>query len=129
MKFNIIDFEVKRNPSGTLLPIEFEGDLPFIVKRIFTVADVPHGGIRGAHAHKQCQQILICIKGEISVFLDDGYDQTTIVLNSPEKGLHIQPRVWGEQFGHSDDAVLLVLASEAYSYEDYIFDKKLLQET
>jgi UDP-2-acetamido-3-amino-2,3-dideoxy-glucuronate N-acetyltransferase len=128
MNYSLINFEVKRDPRGSLLPIEFNDALPFVVTRIFTVADVPEGQVRGAHAHKQCEQLLICLKGKISVFLDDGKSQTTVVLDSPDKGLHIKARVWGEQFGHSDDAVLLVLASDPYSFEDYIFDRNLLHE-
>ena len=76
--------------------------------------------MRGEHAHKACHQFLVCVKGSVGIVLDDGDKRDEIVLDSARVGLHIPPMVWGIQYQFSSDAVLLVLASDRYSAEDYI---------
>ena len=107
---------------GNLSFAEFEKDLPFIVKRCFWVFDVPSKEVRGEHAHKECHQFLICVAGDVTVMLDDGDKRTEIKLDTPSRGLHIPPGVWGVQYKYSSDAVLVVLASHTYDSNDYIRD-------
>lgn len=107
---------------GNLSFAEFEKDLPFVVKRCFWVFDVPSKEVRGEHAHKECHQFLICVAGDVTVMLDDGDKRAEIKLDTPSRGLHIPPGVWGVQYKYSSDAVLVVLASHTYDSNDYIRD-------
>ncbi|HLO93091.1 MAG TPA: WxcM-like domain-containing protein [Burkholderiaceae bacterium] len=94
--------------------------LPFTPQRFFMVYDVPSKEVRGEHAHKACHQFLVCVKGSVSVVLDDGRARDEVTLDSARMGLHIPPMVWGIQYQFSPDAVLLVLASDTYAADDYI---------
>jgi acetyltransferase-like isoleucine patch superfamily enzyme/dTDP-4-dehydrorhamnose 3,5-epimerase-like enzyme len=105
---------------GSLSFTEFEKDLPFAAKRCFWVFDVPSKEVRGEHAHKECHQFLVCVTGQVTVMLDDGSKRTQVELDSPARGLHIQPGVWGVQYKYSKDAVMVVLASHTYDSDDYI---------
>jgi UDP-2-acetamido-3-amino-2,3-dideoxy-glucuronate N-acetyltransferase len=105
---------------GNLSVSEFPSDIPFNPKRYFLVFDVPNKEIRGSHAHKACEQFLICVKGSVNVMLDDGNVRSEVVLDSPDLGVYIPPLVWGTQYRYSKDAVLLVFASHAYDDQDYI---------
>jgi UDP-2-acetamido-3-amino-2,3-dideoxy-glucuronate N-acetyltransferase len=105
---------------GSLSVGEFPTDVPFEPKRYFLVFDVPSIETRGEHAHRQCQQFLICVRGSCSVVVDDGHQRAEVRLNSPSKGVYLPPMVWGIQYHFSSDAVLLVLASATYDAADYI---------
>jgi len=107
---------------GNLSFAEFEKDLPFVVKRCFWVFDVPSKDVRGEHAHKQCHQFLVCVAGNVTVMLDDGHERVEVKLDTPARGLHIPPGIWGVQYKYSNNAVLVVLASHTYDPEDYIRD-------
>jgi len=107
---------------GTLSFAEYENSLPFIPKRYFLVFDVPSKDVRGEHAHRECHQFLVCVKGSCSVVVDDGHNRAEVLLNRPNLGLHISPLVWATEYKYSQDAVLMVLASEVYRAEDYIRD-------
>lgn len=105
---------------GTLSVGEFERSLPFQPRRYFLVFDVPSREIRGEHAHRQCHQFLVCVRGNCSVVADDGANRQEFLLNRPSLGLHLPARVWGIQYKYSEDAVLLVFASDYYDAADYI---------
>jgi UDP-2-acetamido-3-amino-2,3-dideoxy-glucuronate N-acetyltransferase len=107
---------------GTLSFAEYENSLPFLPKRYFLVFDVPSKDVRGEHAHRECHQFLVCVKGSCSVVVDDGQNRAEVLLNRPNLGIHIPPLVWATEYKYSEDAVLMVLASEAYRAEDYIRD-------
>ena len=107
---------------GHLCVGETNKELPFIPKRIFYIFDVPSSKVRGAHAHRECHQLLICLKGSVSVITDDGKTQEEITLNKPHLGLLLEAGVWGIQYKYSQDAILLVLASHEYDESDYIRD-------
>jgi acetyltransferase-like isoleucine patch superfamily enzyme/dTDP-4-dehydrorhamnose 3,5-epimerase-like enzyme len=107
---------------GSLSFAEFDKSLPFLPRRYFLVFDVPSKEVRGEHAHRECEQFLVCIKGSCSVVADDGRNRAEILLNRPNLGLHIRPMVWATEYKYSQDAVLLVLASDVYKAEDYIRD-------
>lgn len=98
------------------------GTLPFVPQRYFVVFDVPSREVRGEHAHRTLEQLLVCLKGSVAVVVDDGERREEIVLDSPEHALYLPPMVWGIQYKYSSDAVLLVLASAAYDAADYIRD-------
>lgn len=107
---------------GSLTFAEYEGLLPFAPKRYFLVFDVPSKDVRGEHAHRECHQFLVCIKGSCSVVVDDGQNRTEVLLNRPNFGLHISPMVWATEYKYSSEAVLMVLASDVYKADDYIRD-------
>lgn len=110
----------KIDMRGSLSVGEIDAQLPFVPRRFFLVYDVPSREVRGEHAHRACHQFLVCVKGSISVVLDDGRARDEVLLDSPLRGLHIPPMVWGIQYRFSADAVLLVLASDPYDPADYI---------
>ena len=107
---------------GALSFGEIEHHLPFTPKRFFVVYDVPSKEVRGEHAHHKLHQFLVCLKGTCSIVVDDGRQRDEVVLDSPAVGLHIPPLVWGIQYQYSEDALLLVLASDVYQADDYIRD-------
>jgi acetyltransferase-like isoleucine patch superfamily enzyme len=107
---------------GSLVAANFEGELPFVPRRFFTVFGVPSTDVRGAHAHRACHQLLVCVQGSVNAVVDNGRERQEFVLDRPEVGLHMSPMIWGTQYRYSADAVLLVLASEPYDAADYIRD-------
>lgn len=111
-----------RDMRGNLAAREIGRGLPFTPERYFVILDVPSKEVRGEHAHKECHQLLICLKGSVNCVVDNGSDRHEVVLDTPEKALHLSPMIWGTQYKYSEDAVLLVLASHAYDPDDYIRD-------
>lgn len=105
---------------GSLSPLEFDRDLPFMPKRSFVVFDVPSADVRGEHAHRECDQFLIALHGELSVVVDNGASSAEVRLDRPDLGLFMPAGVWGVQYKFSPDAVLGVYASHGYDNEDYI---------
>jgi UDP-2-acetamido-3-amino-2,3-dideoxy-glucuronate N-acetyltransferase len=105
---------------GSLTVGEFDRSIPFAVKRYFMVFDVPSVETRGEHAHRECHQFLICVRGSCAVVADDGTKRQEFFLDRPDVGLHLSPMVWGIQYKYSADAVLLVFASNYYDSADYI---------
>jgi len=107
---------------GSLSAREVNAGLPFVPNRYFVVMDVPTKEVRGEHAHRKCEQLLICLKGAISCVADDGNQRQEFLLDSPELALYLPPMVWGVQYKYTSDAILLVMASEPYDADDYIRD-------
>jgi UDP-2-acetamido-3-amino-2,3-dideoxy-glucuronate N-acetyltransferase len=107
---------------GSLTFGEYDKLLPFFPKRYFLVYDVPTREVRGEHAHRQCHQFLVCIRGNCTVVVDDGENRVEVLLNRPNLGLHVPPMVWATEYKYSQDALLMVLASEVYQAQDYIRD-------
>lgn len=118
----VCEFPLVKDLRGNLSVGEFERNIPFVPKRYFLVFDVPSGKVRGEHAHKECHQFLICVKGTCAVVADDGSTRQEILLDRPSKGLHLPPMTWGVQYKYSSDAVLLVFASHYYDANDYVRD-------
>ena len=108
--------------KGNLTSIENTIEIPFDVKRVFYLYDIPGGESRGAHAHKECHQFLVAASGAYEVLLNDGKTQRTVFLNRPNVGLHIPPGIWASEINFSSGAICLVLASHTYNEEDYIRD-------
>ena len=107
---------------GSLAVGEMAKQLPFEPKRFFIVYDVPSPYVRGEHAHRTLHQLLVCLKGELSLVVDDGSRRQEVRLHAPDVGIHIPPMIWAVQYRFSPDAVLLVLASDIYDPADYIRD-------
>jgi len=107
---------------GDLSVGEFERTVPFRPRRYFLVFDVPTREIRGEHAHRHCEQFLVCVKGTCSVVVDDGTQRRELLLDRANLGLFIPARIWATQYKYSRDAVLLVFASDFYDPADYIRD-------
>lgn len=113
------------NRVGNITPIHANQELPFNIKRVFYLYDIPGGESRGAHAHKECHQFLVAASGSFEVLLDDGSVQRLVQLNRPYAGLHIPPGIWASEVNFSSGAVCLVLASHTYDADDYIRDYKI----
>ena len=105
---------------GSLTAVEMEKELPFLPKRYFVVFDVPSSELRGEHAHKQCQQFLIAMRGSCRILLDDGSARAEVTLDSQDIAVYMPPMIWGTQYRYTRDAVLLVFASHSYDAADYI---------
>lgn len=122
MEIKIIEFEVHGDDRGSLVALEQLHNIPFEIQRVYYMYDTGEGVRRGRHAHKQLKQILICIKGKCKILLDDGYTKEIVALDNPRRGLYLESNIWREMFDFSEDAVLMVLASELYDETDYIRD-------
>jgi len=107
-------------PEGQLTYIYNNVHVPFKVNRVFYLYDIPGGESRGAHAHKECHQLLVAASGAFEVVLHDGASERVVTLNRPYYGLHIPPGVWASEQGFSSGSVCLVLASHKYDESDYI---------
>jgi hypothetical protein len=117
---SIIELPKINNRAGNITPVTNNVSIPFDIKRIFYIYDIPGGEDRGAHAHKECHQFLIAASGSFEIELNDGKSKRTISLNRPYFGLHIPPGVWAAEKGFSSGSVCLVLASHKYNGADYI---------
>jgi dTDP-4-dehydrorhamnose 3,5-epimerase-like enzyme len=108
---------------GSLLFLESNKHLPFPFERVYFLYGTQPDVRRGFHAHKKLRQFAICTSGSCQILLEDGQSKETYALNTPTMGLLIEPMVWHEMYDFSKDCVLLVLASDRYSEEDYIRNK------
>jgi hypothetical protein len=106
--------------AGNITPVHNNMEVPFDVKRIFYLYDIPGGESRGAHAHRECHQFLVAVSGAFEVLLNDGKTQRLVQLNRPYIGLHIPPMIWASEINFSSGSVCLVLASHGYNEGDYI---------
>ncbi|CAD6542108.1 FdtA/QdtA family cupin domain-containing protein [Paraburkholderia sabiae] len=118
----IIEFPKIADPRGNLTFLEGSRHVPFDIKRIFYLYDIPTGAARGAHAHKQLHQLLICLSGSFDVALDDGSEKKMVHLNRPWQGLHIPPMIWAAELNFDPGSVCLVLASMEFNESDYYRD-------
>jgi hypothetical protein len=110
------------NLAGNITSINEFVEVPFGIKRVYYLYDVPGGESRGGHAHKALQQLIIAASGSFDVTIDDSYSKKTIQLNRPYFGLHLQQGIWRDISNFSSGAICLVLASELYYQDDYIRD-------
>lgn len=108
--------------KGNLSVVENGVTLPFDVKRVYYLYDVPGGESRGAHAHKELSQLIVAASGSFNVVLDDGKCKRTFFLNRPNQGLYVKPGMWRDLCDFSSGAVCMVLASHPYDESDYIRD-------
>lgn len=117
---NLLHLKQIGDRNGHITAVSNNADLPFAVKRIFYLYDIPGGESRGAHAHKECHQFLIAASGSFEVLLDDGFTKRQVLLNRPDLGLHIPPGIWASEINFSSGSICLVLASQEYTENDYL---------
>lgn len=123
MEYSIINIKtIDSGYAGKLSFFEGNRDVPFEIKRIYYIHEVPNNSQRGGHAHKALRQILFCPYGKIEIILDDGKTRSSVMLDSADKGLVIGPGLWREMIWHEENSVLCVAASEYYDEKDYIRD-------
>ncbi len=115
-------FQPHGDDRGQLVSLEEKKDIPFEIKRVYYMYDTGSGVTRGKHAHKKLEQVLICIHGSCKVKLDNGTETEIVLLDRPNEGLYISNNMWREMYDFSEDAVLIVLASDIYDETDYIRD-------
>lgn len=108
--------------KGNISVVQNDVTVPFDVKRVYYLYDVPGGESRGAHAHKELSQLIVAASGSFRVILDDGRAKRTFFLNRPYQGLYLKPGIWRDLNDFSSGAVCMVLASEKYDPDDYIRD-------
>ena len=118
--FHWIDFSPLGDERGSLVALEAGSTVPFPIKRVYYIFGTKEGVSRGFHAHRQLQQVAVCVTGKCRMVLDNGKKREEAWLDSPTKGVLIQDMVWREMHDFSPDCVLLVLASEHYDECDYI---------
>lgn len=123
--YSLLEFKIHGDERGSLVSLEEFREIPFSVKRVYYIFDTVHGTTRGCHAHKNLEQVLICVKGSCTVLLDDGKSEMKIKLDKPNQGLLINGLIWREMYDFSSDCVLVVLASKYYDENDYIRDKAI----
>lgn len=122
MDCKLLELPKEEDPRGSLTYIYENGHVPFPIKRVFYIYDVPAGKDRGAHAHKECWQLIIAASGALEVYLNDGQEEKVVTLNRPFQGLLVPPGVWAHERAFTSGALCLVLASHEFSEDDYIRD-------
>ena len=115
-------FQPHGDERGQLVALEEYKDIPFRIRRVYYMYDTVPDIVRGRHAHKSLQQILVCIHGNCKIWLDNGKEKKTVLLEKPYEGLYVANDMWREMYDFSQDAVLMVLASDLYDESDYIRD-------
>jgi len=117
---SVIEMDKHHSDVGNITVIENNATIPFEVKRVYYLYDIPGGEERGGHAHKELKQLIVAASGSFDVVLDDGNVKRTITLNRPYYGLLIVPGIWRELNNFSSGAICLVLASHIYDEKDYV---------
>ena len=126
---NVVELPKIHNRAGNITVVQNGPPLPFDVRRVYYLYDVPGGSERGGHAHKALHQLIVAVSGAFDVILDDGVNKKIIQLNRPYYGLLIVPGIWRELVNFSSGAVCLVLASDKFNPDDYIRDYSVLNNS
>jgi hypothetical protein len=126
-KFTIFDCHILHLPkvysrAGNITAVNNLINIPFEVKRLYYLYDIPSGGKRGAHGHKELESLIVAICGSFDITIDDGFCKKTIQLNRPDIGFNLKPGIWRDISNFSSSAICLVLASDIYKEEDYLND-------
>lgn len=127
MKYNVedcqlVDLPIVHTEKGNITVLENQINIPFDIKRIYYLYDVPMGAERGGHGHYELQQYVVAASGSFTFVLDDGRNKKEVFLNHPNKALHIKPGIWREMKAFSSGSICLVMASIEYNERDYIRD-------
>ena len=120
MDIKLIQFSPHGDDRGQLVALEETREIPFPIKRVYYMYKTVPEAVRGKHAHRKLEQVLVCLHGSCKVRLDDGKEKQVVLLDKPWEGLYLSNVVWREMFDFSPDAVLMVLASDFYDEADYI---------
>ena len=121
----LVDFRYIQDPDdaeffGGLVPIEGQKDVPFDIRRVYTISGMKPGARRGFHSHRDLEQVLIGLSGSVKILVKTPFEEEVITLDHPSKGLYIGPMIWREMFDFSENCTLMVLASKRYNEEDYL---------
>lgn len=122
VKYDLINFKVRGDRTGNLVALEKGEDFPFDIKRVYYIWGTDKDAVRGKHAHRKLEQVIVCTSGSCDFILDDGHEKALVHLDKPSQGLHIKSNIWREFTNFSPDCVVMVLASEHYDESDYIRD-------
>ena len=117
---HVLPLDKIHNRAGNITIIEGENNIPFPIRRIYYLYDIPGGESRGGHAHKELHQLIVAASGSFDVLLDDGQNKKIVKLNRPNYGLLVVPGIWRELFEFSSGAICMVLASHKYDEKDYL---------
>lgn len=128
MNVSIIGFSKHTDKYGNLVPVEANDSVPFDIKRVYYIYNVEQDVRRGFHSHVNLEQVLICVSGSVKILVKTPKEEQIVKLDNPQEGLYIGPMIWREMYDFSQDAVLLVLASDHYKVEDYIRDYSVYEE-
>ena len=118
-KIRLFDLPKINDARGNLTFIEGANHVPFFIKRVYYLYDIPSGSFRGGHSHKKLEQLIVAINGSFKIKVDDAFHVKEFVLSKPYEGLYIPPMVWRDLVEFSSDSVCMVLASEEYDEKDY----------
>ena len=126
-KFTIFDCHIIQLPkihsrSGNITPVNNLTNVPFSIKRVYYLYDIPSGSHRGAHGHRELESLIVAISGSFDITIDDGRSKKTIQLNRPDIGLNLKPGIWRDISNFSSASICFVLASDLYKEDDYIRD-------
>ncbi len=128
MELVTFDFKVRGDERGSLVAIEEQRDIPFAIRRVYHIFDTQDGVRRGLHAHRQLQQVMVCLKGSCQLLLDDGQEKMILNMQNNSRGILLDRMIWHEMYDFSSDCILLVLASDYYDESDYIRDYSEFQQ-
>ena len=121
-RYEMVNFDVKGDETGSLIAIEGNRSIPFDIKRVYYIYGTQAGIVRGKHSHRKLQQLIFCPIGNCDFILDDGTSRETIHLHRPNQGIYVKGNIWREFTNFSRDCVVMVLASDHYDESDYIRD-------
>lgn len=120
MNYKILNFKEHKDDNGCLVALQENEEIPFNIKRVYYIYNPKQDCIRGKHAHKDLEQICICLNGSCDFYLTDGKSEANVKLDTPTKGLYIGNMTWREFSNFSKDCVLMVIASKKYDKKDYL---------
>ncbi|HKB51477.1 MAG TPA: FdtA/QdtA family cupin domain-containing protein [Solirubrobacterales bacterium] len=118
----LLEFPVVHDPQGNLTFVEQKRHVPFGIARVYHLYDVPGGAVRGGHAHRECEEVLVAMAGSFEVVVDDGSEKKSVRLSRSHLGLYLPRMIWRELVDFSSGSVCMVLASAFYDEADYIRD-------
>ena len=121
-KFKVIDFQELGDPRGHLVVAESNKEVPFLIQRIFFFFWTKDGVVRGQHANRESEFMLINLQGSVKIVIDDGRQKDTVILNKAHQGVYLDKMVWKDMCEFSSDSILLVLSSMSYDASEYIRD-------
>ncbi|NJY63941.1 WxcM-like domain-containing protein [Salinimicrobium sp. CDJ15-81-2] len=121
---HVLHLDKVKERAGNITIVEGNKNVPFEIKRMYYLYDIPGGESRGGHAHKDLYQLVVAVGGSFDILLDDGSNKKIVKLNRPDYGLLVVPGIWRELFEFSSGAVCMVLASLRYDENDYLRDYK-----
>ena len=122
MDCKLIQFSQKGDERGSLIVLESQKEIPFDIKRVFYMLNTTKGTVRGQHANRYSDFVLVNIRGQVTIHTHDGINETSYVLDKPDEGIYIPHMIWKEMSNFSEDSILLVLSNMPYQEHEYLRD-------